>query len=198
MGGGGRRRRATPRASPPGSTTSPITARRGSTPSLFAAAFRARARDPRARSPRSTNSPSRSPARPSGGWRRRAQGDAFLAAARAAWPCAALDAACGERPGRLSRRRRRGGGRPRASRSSARRPPSRWPVRQSRLGGGCGSARSARPTARSIARRAHAAACRRWRRGPCLTRPRCSAPARLRSDIAAMKHETQYSRLFRS
>ena len=140
------------------------------------------------------------PARRSGGWRRSRKGARFLVAARAAWDVrgAAPPRRARTASRRLSRRRRRRGGRPRlrASTPALRglRRSLRSPISSRRR---CAWARSARPTAR------------RFWRGSCppsraLAHEAAAATlddlgaCAFRSDIAAMRHETQYSRLFRS
>ena len=127
-----------------------------------------------------------------------AQGRAFVEATRAAWPCAALDRLARGlgRAGRLSGRGRRRRAPAMASRSSRR---CRLPA--------CGrrqldlrrrAAHPARPDRRP-ARAGRARAGRRRDRARALASPLDDiGSAAFRADLASMRHETQYTRLFRS
>ena len=128
-----------------------------------------------------------------------AQGAAFRVAARAAWDCEALArlSRARRRAARLSGRRRRGGGglrhgarlARRKRSSSANSPISSPPRRGSGIVGqtaGLKILAGILPELAALAREAAGASLDDL--GACA----------LRSDIAAMRHETQYSRLFRS
>ena len=128
------------------------------------------------------------------------QGDAFMAAAAKAWPCAALDrlrsvwsdavaypvavgvAAAGHGMA-LGRDALRLFFSP-SSRTSSR-PP-------------CGSASSARPTASASSRRSLPHCPGRLPRSPTTAALDDLGGCAFRSDLASLRHETQYTRLFRS
>ena len=127
-----------------------------------------------------------------------AQGRAFLDTTRAAWPCAALDGCCGlGRAGRLSGRGRRRRARVMAFRSSRRSHAYLHAVAANLVSAGVrlvplGQTDGQRvlaalePVVAATAERA-------------LVTPLDEVgSAAFRADLASMRHETQYTRLFRS
>ena len=137
--------------------------------------------------------------RPSGAWRRMAQGAAFLAATQRGLAGRRTGAAGSRRArGRLSGRRRRRAPPRTACRWSptalafGRPSPPTW----SRPA--CGWSRSARPTASASSRALEPLIPRVVAGGAGLPRSTTSAARAIARDIASMRHETQYTRLFRS